>query len=96
MWRMEPLFSNNSLCNFYFCFLLLCWVGDTLWHLQKFLQCINYIILEFTPSTILLYPPPIPGIIPTGIVFAFTYMCTQYLHHIHLLHSFKNRVIYYI
>jgi hypothetical protein len=26
---------------------------------------------------------PIPGIVSTGLIFPFTYMCTQYLHHIH-------------
>jgi hypothetical protein len=25
----------------------------------------------------------IPGIVWTGIIFAFTYMCIHYLHHIH-------------
>jgi hypothetical protein len=35
-------------------------------------------------STVLLYPPlPIPGIISTGIIFAFTYICTPFLHCIH-------------
>jgi hypothetical protein len=47
------------------------------WHLQRFLQCVKYIILEFIPSTALLYPRlPIPGMISTGIIFALTYMCT--------------------
>jgi hypothetical protein len=36
------------------------------------------------PSIIILYssPPPLPGIISE--TFPFTYMCTQYLHYIHL------------
>jgi hypothetical protein len=29
------------------------------------------------------FSPLIPGIVSTGINFPFTYMCTQYLHHIH-------------
>jgi hypothetical protein len=51
----------------------------------EFLQFIKYIILEFIPSTALLYPPslPMPGIVSTSIIFAFTYMCTHFLHCIH-------------
>jgi hypothetical protein len=30
--------------------------GGTLYHLWRFLQCVNYIILVFTPSTALLHP----------------------------------------
>jgi hypothetical protein len=67
---------------FFFLFLLFC--GGTLWHLQKFLQCIKYIILKFTPNIMLLYPlSSIPGIFSTGLIFPFTHMCAQYLHCIH-------------
>jgi hypothetical protein len=31
---------------------------------------------------------PIIEIVSTGIIFPFTYMCTQYLHHIHLSSPF--------
>jgi hypothetical protein len=49
--------GKNFLWSFFLIsFLIAMLGGGTLWHLQKFLQCIKYITLEFTPSTALLYP----------------------------------------
>jgi hypothetical protein len=35
-------------------------------------------------------PPPISGIVSTGIMFPFTYMCTQYLQYIHAPMAFTH------
>jgi hypothetical protein len=34
---------------FFFFFFFIAMLGDTVWHLQRFLQCIKYIMLEFPP-----------------------------------------------
>jgi hypothetical protein len=40
--------------------------------------------LNSSPQPFSFIPPPvIPRIVSTGIIFSFTYMCTQYLHNIH-------------
>jgi hypothetical protein len=41
-------------------------------------------LLNHSPSSILIHPPlPQSGLVSTGIMFAFSYMCTHFLHHIH-------------
>jgi hypothetical protein len=52
-----------------------------LWHLylQRLLQHIRYIVIQFIPPPPSFSPLPlIPAVISTGIIFAFTYVCTLY------------------
>jgi hypothetical protein len=46
--------SRGKGIHSFYLFLIVELGRDTLQYLQKFLQCIKYIILEFTPSTVLL------------------------------------------
>jgi hypothetical protein len=58
--------------------------GSTLWHLQKFLRCSKYIILEFTP-------PPLSFIPPSPILEEFQQVSFLHLHtcvHIFCVHIF--------
>jgi hypothetical protein len=70
------LISFKFIESWYFLFFVVLG-GGSVWHLQMFL---HYIILEFTSSIIHPYLPQhtIPGIVSTGIIFPFTYMCKQY------------------
>jgi hypothetical protein len=43
-------------CLFVFAFIVL--GGSTLWHLQRFLKCIKYVILEVTPPLLSSIPSP--------------------------------------
>jgi hypothetical protein len=44
-----------------------------------FTKFLTIIIVEFTPSIILLYSPlSIPGIVSTGFIFPFSYMSTYF------------------
>jgi hypothetical protein len=45
-----------------------------------FLNYIKFIILH---HSLLSTPLPFPGKVSTGIIFAFTYVCTPDFHHIH-------------
>jgi hypothetical protein len=67
--------------HFFFFPFIIVMSGGTLWHLHRFLQCINYIIYEFTsskhsPSFLF---PLIPGEVSTDTTFAFTYIYTHFV-----------------
>jgi hypothetical protein len=46
--------------------------------------------LNSPPPPFSLTPTPIPGVVSTGIIFPFTYICTQYLCCIHSPMSFPH------
>jgi hypothetical protein len=76
LWLWNPLKSSIVILPaWFFLFLIFyCCAGGTLWHLQKFLQYIKYIIVEFTLSIVILCPLfPFPGIVSTVFTFPFTY-----------------------
>jgi hypothetical protein len=75
------LFFLKNLRTF---FIIVVLGGVTLWHLQKFLQCVKCITLEFGEGVGGgKEDPTISGIVSTGVIFAFTHMCTQFLHYHH-------------
>jgi hypothetical protein len=78
------------------CFFFIVVLGrGTLCHLQRFCKCINYFILEFTPSTTHLCPPSpqISGLVSTGTIFSLTCMCTHFSHHIHPPIPFPGHIL---
>jgi hypothetical protein len=77
--NMRLRYTYFSASCFLFFFFIVVLGGGTLWHLQRFLQCIKYIILELTPSTTFPYPssPDFWNSL-TSIIFAFTYICTHF------------------
>jgi hypothetical protein len=47
-----------------------------------------------SPSFSFILPPTIPGIVSTGLIFSFRYMCTQYLQFIHTSMPFPHLLPY--
>jgi hypothetical protein len=56
-----------------------CGIYESSYRISKIL----YLNSPLPPFSIIL-PHPIPGILSTGLICPFTYMCTQYLHHIYI------------
>jgi hypothetical protein len=56
---MYKLVENRVLIITFYSFIFLCCAGGILWHLEKFLWYIKYIILKFTPSSSFFIPPPL-------------------------------------
>jgi hypothetical protein len=85
----EFIISSSKCCEwmewnlFLFFPLLLCWVGVHCAIYKGSYSVPNKSYLESPPSTTLLYPLLIPGIISTVIIFGFIYICTHFLYNIH-------------
>jgi hypothetical protein len=76
IFSLNPVMQPISFIYLLFLLSSYCCFGGTLWHLPKFLQ---YIILEFTPSIILLYPP-LPHSWNSFNMSYFSISCFHYIH----------------
>jgi hypothetical protein len=78
-------YFSECFSKFYLFFIVVL-SGGTFWHLWKFLKMyqIYHIWIHPLYHSPLSYHSPIPGIVSTGIIFAFTYMYTHFLDHIYL------------
>jgi hypothetical protein len=70
---------------FYFYFFIIVLGGGTLEYLQKFLQCIKYVIFEFTPSATLLShltSSPLPQFPEQSQQVSFLHLLNMCLHYL--------------
>jgi hypothetical protein len=78
-----------SSCARIFFILLLCWMGLHCGIYKCSYDTSNISYFNSSPPLFsFITSPPISGTVSTSIFFPFTFMCTQYLCHIHSLTSF--------
>jgi hypothetical protein len=84
MWRLSSV-SLGGLAICFLVFFLFNFFIDVLGYIVEFTNVLTKYQIYHSP-----WPPlsftshsPIPGIVSTGIIFPFKYICIQYLHHIH-------------
>jgi hypothetical protein len=62
---------------------LVCWGYTVAFTKVLIIHQIYHTCIHTLHCSLLSLPAPIPGIVSTDLIFSFTYMCTEYCHHIH-------------